>query len=170
MPAIWKSYLTFQGTSSSCPVARCCALAKGSARWIEAIRFCGARVRFPVDLLWRHLAGGGAEHVSDVRAFGHSGSDAASAIQRANESPRHLEHALGENISYGKSTARDWIIALIIDDGLRAGSIARVSLIRHSTFAGAAVGRIRGILRLTIDFRGWLSESEEETRSLFARN
>ena len=46
----------------------------------------------------------------------------------------------GENISYGKAMARDVVVALIIDDGLRSRNVERMSLNPVFNYAGAAFG------------------------------
>ncbi len=71
----------------------------------------------------------------------------------------------GENISYGKSTARDVVIALIIDDGLRSRKHRKNIFNAAFNYAGAAVGphaRYRTVC--SIDFAGGYAE-REETRS-----
>ena len=113
-----------------------------------------------------------AEHVADQAsgAPGHSGSDRSDPGERMN---RHGTWSAlwGENISYGKSTARDVIIALIVDDGLRGRKHRKNIFNPAFNYVGAAVGphpRYRTVW--SIDFAAGYTESAAETRSLFARN
>ena len=113
-----------------------------------------------------------AEHVADQAsgAPGHSGSDRSDPGERMN---RHGAWSAlwGENISYGKSTARDVIIALIVDDGLRGRKHRKNIFNPAFNYVGAAVGphpRYRTVW--SIDFAAGYTESAAETRSLFARN
>jgi hypothetical protein len=113
-----------------------------------------------------------AEHVADQAsgAFGHNGSDRSNPGERMN---RHGAWSTlwGENISYGKSTARDVVIALIIDDGLRGRKHRKNIFNPAFNYAGAAVGS-HALYRTvcSIDFAAGYTESGAKTRSLFARN
>jgi uncharacterized protein YkwD len=77
----------------------------------------------------------------------------------------------GENVSYGKSSARDIVIALIIDDGL-PGRKHRKNIFNPAfNIAGAAYGshaRYRSVC--SIEFAGSFAERSESSETLVARN
>ena len=104
-----------------------------------------------------------AEHVAEQAAggFGHRGSDRSDPGERMN---RHgiWSGRWGENISYGKSTARDIVIALIIDDGLRSRK-HRKNIFNPDFQCGRRGGRIACALRdgLQYRFRGRLRRSAQ---------
>ena len=102
------------------------------------------------------IAMAAAEHVAEQAGggFGHLGSGRSDPGERMN---RHgiWSGRWGENISYGKSTARDIVIALIVDDGLRGRKHRKNIFNPDFNVAGAAVGphtRYRTIC--SIDFAG----------------
>ena len=114
-----------------------------------------------------------AEHVRDQANgdFGHDGSDRSGPAERLN---RHGSWSgrWGENISYGKSSARDIVIALIVDDGQRARKHRKNIFNEAFNYAGAAVGphaRYRTVC--SIDFAGGYAErGQVQSDPLFARN
>jgi hypothetical protein len=113
-----------------------------------------------------------AEHVADQAsgAFGHAGSDRSDPGMRMNRYGT-WSTLCGENISYGKATARDVVIALIIDDGLHGRKHRKNIFNQAFNFAGAAVGphaRYRTVW--SIDFAAGWTERKEATTSLLARN
>ena len=113
-----------------------------------------------------------AEHVADQAAgdLGHSGSDQSNPGDRMN---RHgtWNTFWGENISYGKTTARDVVIALIIDDGLRSRKHRKNIFNPAFNYAGAAFGpHARYGTVCSIEFAGSYVEGKPASRSLFARN
>ena len=71
--------------------------------------------------------------------YGHRGSGHSDPGERMN---RHgiWTGRWGENISYGKHSARDIVLALIIDDGLRARKHRKNIFSPDFNVAGAAVG------------------------------
>lgn len=72
--------------------------------------------------------------------------------------------AWGENISYGKRSARDIVLALIIDDGLPARKHRANIFAAKFNFAGAAYGpHARYGSVCTIDFAGAYLERDRQT-------
>ncbi len=87
----------------------------------EAIRFLRRAQPLPLLNYSAGMSQAAFEHVLDQTggALGHAGSDRSNPATRLN---RHgaWSGAWGENISYGKTSAREIVVALIIDDGQRA--------------------------------------------------
>lgn len=113
-----------------------------------------------------------ADHVADQTsgAFGHGGCDRSNPTQRMN---RHgiWSGEWGENICYGKATARDIVLALIIDDGLRARKHGKNIFNPAFRVAGAAAGsHARYGTVCSIDFAGGYVETASASRALIARN
>ena len=145
---------------------------EGVAALDEAIRFL-QNVRPIAPLIFsRGISLAAAEHVADQAAgtFGHGGSDHSKPGDRMN---RHGTWSAlwAENISYGKATPRDVVIALIIDDGLRSRKHRKNIFNPAFNYAGAAFGpHARYRIVCSIDFAGGYAESATNSRSLFARN
>jgi uncharacterized protein YkwD len=80
--------------------------------------------------------------------------------------------AWGENISYGKHSARDIVLALIIDDGLPARKHRANILAAKFNYAGAAYGpHARYGSVCSIDFAGgYFERGQATTEPLIARN
>jgi uncharacterized protein YkwD len=91
--------------------------------------------------------------------MGHNGSDGSNPASRINRYG-HWQGAWAENISYGRRSARDIVLALIIDDGVR-GRGHRKNIFNPSyNVAGAAYGphpRFGSVC--DIDFAGAYAES-----------
>lgn len=138
----------------------------------EAIRFLQhARPLAPL-IASPGIARAAAQHAADQASgsIGHRGSDFSDAGDRMN---RHgtWQTLWGENISYGKSSAREVVLALIIDDGLRGRKHRKNIFNPTFAFAGAAIGphaRYRTVC--SIDFAAGYVEAGTGARSLFARN
>ncbi len=77
----------------------------------------------------------------------------------------------GENVSYGKMSARDIVIALIVDDGLPARKHRKNIFNPAFGVAGAAYGshaRYRSVC--SIEFAGNFAERASARETLVARN
>lgn len=130
----------------------------------EAIRFLrSARPLQPLTLS-PGMCRGAADHCA---------SQAGGAIGHGNPASRigrygHWATAWGENISYGKTTARDIVMALIIDDGLPARKHRANIFAAKFNYAGAAYGpHARYGSVCSIDFAGGYAERDS---ALLARN
>ena len=138
----------------------------------EAIRFL--RHARPLALLVASpgMSMAATEHVAEQAggALGHRGSDFSDPGDRLN---RHgtWKELWGENIAYGKLTARDLVVALIVDDGLRGRKHRKNIFNPAFHYTGVAVGphaRYRTVCN--IDFAGSYIEAGANSRSLLARN
>jgi uncharacterized protein YkwD len=113
-----------------------------------------------------------ADHCADQAAggFGHAGRDSSHADGRIARYGT-FGGCWGENISYGKATARDVVLALIIDDGLPARKHRNNIFNPNFNFAGAAFGRhVRFGTVCSMDFAGSYSERGQSPETLVARN
>ena len=124
-PALYATYVEEMRSHSQW---HACQLARANRDYTKKVRAIDDAVRFlrsarpPCALSsLRGCARGAADHCADqaAGAMGHNGSD------RSNPGARMSRYGTwsfswGENISYGKTTARDIVLALIIDDGLPA--------------------------------------------------
>jgi uncharacterized protein YkwD len=146
---------------------------EGTAAVDEAIRFLQNAAPLPALTLSRGMSRAAADHCADQAdgGFGHEGKDRSHAGQRIARYG-NFSGSWGENISYGKSSARDVILALIIDDGL-AGRKHRKNIFNPTfNYAGAAFGRhARFGTMCSMDFAGGYAErGEAAPESLVARN
>jgi uncharacterized protein YkwD len=139
----------------------------------EAIRFLRTAQPEQPLLFSPGMSRAAADHCADQigGAIGHDGSD------RSNPAARMSRYGVwtlgwGENIAYGKTSARDVVLALIIDDGIPGRKHRKNIFNPKFNFAGAGYGphaRFRTVC--SIDFAGGYIESGRETgRELVARN
>jgi uncharacterized protein YkwD len=146
---------------------------EGTVAVDEAIRFLKNTQPLPPLTLSRGMSRAAADHCADQAdgGFGHEGKDRSHAGQRIARYG-NFSGGWGENISYGKSTARDVVLALIIDDGL-PGRKHRANIFNPNyNFAGAAFGpHARFRTMCSMDFAGGYAERGEATPdTLVARN
>jgi uncharacterized protein YkwD len=138
----------------------------------EAIRFLHRAQPLAPLALSAGMCSAAAEHCADQAdgRLGHGGSDRSDPASRMNRYGR-WGAVWGENISYGKSSARDIVLALIIDDGL-PGRKHRKNIFNPAfNVAGAAYGahaRYRSVC--SIEFAGSFAERSESNATLVARN
>jgi uncharacterized protein YkwD len=146
---------------------------EGTAALDEAIQFLRtAQPQAPLTLS-PGMCRAAADHCADQAAggFGHEGRDRSHAGDRI-AGYGTFTGGWGENISYGKSTARDVVLALIIDDGLPARKHRKNIFNSSFNFAGAAFGRhARFGTVCSMDFAGGYAERGQSTdETLVARN
>ena len=146
---------------------------EGTRALDEAIRFLRtAQPQAPLTLS-PGMCRAAADHCADQASggFGHAGRDSSHADGRIARYGT-FGGCWGENISYGKSTARDVVLALIIDDGLPARKHRKNIFNPNFNFAGAAFGRhSRFGTVCSMDFAGSYTErGQSSAETLVARN
>jgi uncharacterized protein YkwD len=146
---------------------------EGTAALDEAIQFLRtAQPQAPLTLS-PGMCRAAADHCADQAAggFGHEGRDRSHAGDRIARYGT-FTGGWGENISYGKSTARDVVLALIIDDGLPARKHRKNIFNPYFNFAGAAFGRHAKFGTVcSMNFAGGYAERGQSTdETLVARN
>lgn len=136
----------------------------------EAIRFLRrARPLAPLAIS-RGLTLAAAEHSAEQAdgSIGHRGSHSSNPAERMNHHGIWRARC-GENIFYGKGTARDVVLALIVDDGLPERKHRQNIFNPAFRYAGAAFGpHARYVKVCSIDFAAGYVESDAEGRSRFA--
>lgn len=145
---------------------------EGTGAIDEAIRFLQSAQPLAALTFSPGMSRAAADHCADQAngGFGHEGRDRSHAGQRIARYGTPVG-SWGENLSYGKSSARDVVLALIIDDGL-PGRKHRQNIFNPSfNVAGAAFGphaRFRTVC--SMDFAGGYAERGGESDTLVARN
>jgi uncharacterized protein YkwD len=146
---------------------------EGTAAVDEAIRFLQNAQPLQALAVSRGMSRAAADHCADQAAggFGHEGRDRSHAGQRIARYGT-FTGGWGENISYGKASARDVVLALIIDDGLPARKHRKNIFNPSFNFAGAAFGRhARFGTVCSMDFAGGYAErGQAPADTLVARN
>lgn len=146
---------------------------EGTAAVDEAIRFLQNAQQLPPLALSRGMSRAAADHCADQASggFGHEGRDRSHGGQRIARYGTVMG-GWAENISYGKSSARDVVLALIIDDGLPARKHRKNIFNPNYNFAGAAFGNhARFGTMCSMDFAGGYAErGESAADTLVARN
>jgi uncharacterized protein YkwD len=146
---------------------------EGTGALDEAIRFLrSAQPQAPLALS-PGMCRAAADHCADQASggFGHVGRDSSHADKRIARYGM-FGGCWGENISYGKATARDAVLALIIDDGQPARKHRKNIFNPSFNFAGAAFGRhARFGTVCSMDFAGSYTErGDSSVETLVARN
>jgi uncharacterized protein YkwD len=146
---------------------------EGTAAVDEAIRFLQNAQPLSPLAVSRGMCRAAADHCADQASggFGHEGRDRSHAGQRIARYGM-FSGSWGENISYGKSSARDVVLALIIDDGLQARKHRKNIFNPNFNYAGAAFGQhARFGMVCSMDFAGGYAErGEGSAEALIARN
>jgi uncharacterized protein YkwD len=146
---------------------------EGTGALDEAIRFLQHAQPLPPLAFSPGMSRAAADHCADQAngGFGHEGRDRSHAGQRIARYGS-VSGSWGENLSYGKSTARDVVLAMIIDDGLRDRKHRKNIFNPGFNFAGAAFGRhARFGTVCSMDFAGGYAErGENSADTLVARN
>jgi uncharacterized protein YkwD len=146
---------------------------EGMAAVDEAIRFLQTAQPLPALAVSPGMSRAAADHCADQAngGFGHEGRDRSHAGQRIARYGAFMG-GWAENISYGKSSARDVVLALIIDDGLPARKHRKNIFNPNYNVAGAAFGpHARFGTMCSMDFAGGYAErGEAPADTLVARN
>jgi uncharacterized protein YkwD len=145
---------------------------EGTAAVDEAIRFLQKAQPLPALTFSAGMSRAAADHCADQAngGFGHEGRDRSHAGQRIARYGT-VAGGWGENLSYGKSSARDVVLALIIDDGLPGRKHRQNIFNPNYNVAGAAFGphaRFRTVC--SMDFAGGYAEHGAAADTLVARN
>jgi uncharacterized protein YkwD len=135
----------------------------------EAVRFLKKAHPLPPLSLSPGISRAAADHCAEQieGQLGHDGNDRSSPGDRINRYGS-WSATWGENISYSRKSAREVVLALIIDDGVRGRGHRKNIFNPKFNVAGAAFGphaRYRTVC--TIDFAGGYAERAER---LVAKN
>jgi uncharacterized protein YkwD len=135
----------------------------------EAVRFLKKARPLPPLTLSPGMSRAAADHCAEQvdGQLGHDGKERSSPGDRISRYGS-WSNTWGENISYSRKTAREVVLALIIDDGVRSRGHRKNIFNPKFNYAGAAFGphaRYRTVC--TIDFAGGYAERAEP---LVARN
>ncbi len=176
-PALYATYLQelrsrMSGNQLILPGQTRIRTKEGTGAIDEAIRFLqNAQPLAPLTFS-PGMSRAAADHCADQAdgGFGHEGRDRSHAGQRIARYGTPVG-SWGENLSYGKSSARDVVLALIIDDGLPGRKHRQNIFNPNYNVAGAAFGphaRFRTVC--SMDFAGGYAERGAPADTLVARN
>lgn len=129
----------------------------------EAIRFLKKAHPLPPLTLSAGMSRAAADHCAEQIGgqLGHQGSNRSHGSERISRYGSWTS-TWGENISYSRKSAREVVLALIIDDGVRDRGHRKNIFNPKFNYAGAAFGphaRYRTVC--TIDFAGGYAERAE---------
>jgi uncharacterized protein YkwD len=175
-PARYASYVeairsSFDGQHYTMPGGTKVRSKEGVRALNDAIRFLQHASPQSALILSPGMCRASADHCADQAGGrkGHDGSD------RSNPSARISRYGdwgggWGENISYGKTNARDIVLALIIDDGLPARKHRKNIFNPNFNVVGAAFGP-HAVYRTvcSMDFAGSYVERGSQSGALVAR-
>lgn len=175
-PAAYAEYIqelrnSYNGKFVTLPGGTRLFTKEGTRSLDDAIRFL--RTTSPRQPLTQStgMCRSAADHCADQAGggFSHNGRDGSNPGSRMNRYGT-VSLGWGENIAYGKSSARDAVLALIIDDGQPARKHRKNIFNPKFNYVGAAFGthaRFRTVC--SIDFAGGYAERGQD-QALVARN
>lgn len=144
---------------------------EGARALEEAIRFLRSAAPLQPFTISPGMSRAAADHCAEQAGGGmsHRGRGGSRASERLNRYGRWIG-SWGENLSCGRSSAREIVVALIIDDGLPSRKHRANIFNPNFSYAGAAIGshaQYRTIC--TMEFAGGYAESGSND-TLVARN
>lgn len=177
-PQLYAGYLqelraSFDGSAMVLPGGTRIRTKEGTDALDEAICFLRSAQPMSPFTFSSGMSRAAADHCAEQAkgAFGHGGSGGSNPAARIR---RYGVWTLGwgENIAYGKSTARDVVLALIVDDGLRERKHRKNIFSPKFNYAGAAFGgHARYGAVCSIEFAGGYAENNDSSpETLIARN
>jgi uncharacterized protein YkwD len=177
-PSLYANHLVallahFRGNILVLPNGSLMRTQEGVAAIEDAIHFLQSARPLPPMIDSPGMSLAAADHVADqaAGAFGHAGSDRSNPGERMNRYGS-WNTWWGENISYGKSSARDIVVALIVDDGLPGRKHRKNIFNPEFHYAGAAIGahaRYRTVC--SIEFAaGYAEKGESPNEPLLTQN
>jgi uncharacterized protein YkwD len=139
----------------------------------DAIRFLrSASPRAPLTFS-AGMSRAAADHCAEQAGGGmsHRGRDGSSTADRISRYGT-WSGVWGENLSCGRSSPREIVVALIVDDGLRSRKHRANIFSSNFNYAGAAIGRHATYSTIcSIEFAGGYAETgRPDTGKLIARN
>lgn len=137
----WKPY--FKGKELRAPGRTPIVTEEGAAALDEAVSFLRSAKPLAPFSVSGGMCSGARELVRDQEASGvtgHRGADGSYCEQRIARFGSFLD-PVGENLSYGNDTARERVIALLIDDGVANRGHRQRLMSPEYKVAGVACGR-----------------------------
>lgn len=164
-PALYASYAEelrahYDGRSLVLPGGTRIFTKEGLRAVDEAIHFLHSAAPIQPLAVSPGMCRGAADHCADQASggFSHNGKDGSNPAARMSRYG-NWGSSWGENIGYGKTSARDIVLALIIDDGLPARKHRKNIFAAKFNYAGAAYGHhARFGSVCSIDFAGTYAE------------
>lgn len=176
-PALYTSFIEalrtqFHGTLLVIPGRLALRTKEGTRALDETIKFLRSTAPQSSFIYSRGMSRAAADHCSEQAAGGmsHRGSGWSNPGDRINRYGT-WSGTWGENITCGRSTAREIVMALIIDDGLGSRKHRKNIFSSNFNYAGAAVGPHAAYHTIcSIDFAGGYLEADQASETLVARN
>jgi uncharacterized protein YkwD len=155
----FKKY--YRGTNLSIPGRQTLITAEGTVAVDEAISFLRAATPLPAFQVSKGVCSAAADHVRDLVSkglTGHKGSDGSTPNARLDRYGR-WDMAVGENIVYDISTARQIVIGFLIDDGVANRGHRRNIFDSKYRIAGVSISNASGTSALgVINFTAGFTE------------
>jgi uncharacterized protein YkwD len=177
-PAQYAGYIAemrnrFQGNLMVRPGLPPLKTKEGTRALDEAIRFLQTASPRPALIFSPGMSRAAADHCAEQAGGGmsHRGRGGSSTGDRINRYGT-WSGTWGENLSCGRATAREIVMALIIDDGLRSRKHRANIFSTNFNYAGAAVGSHATYRTIcSIEFAGGYAErGQGPSETLVARN
>ncbi|MDQ1559592.1 MAG: hypothetical protein QOD32_2652 [Pyrinomonadaceae bacterium] len=155
---------TLSGSQIKLGGAKTVTLKEGASAVDEAIKFLREVKPLPPLEISKGMCLGAKDHIKDMLSngsTGHKGTDGSLPEQRVSRYG-NWQLALGENIAYASSTAREAVLGMIIDDGV-PGRGHRLNLFNtnHRVAGIAAAQRSSDVATCVVTYAGGFVEKSE---------
>jgi uncharacterized protein YkwD len=164
---------TLSGNQIRLGGTRAITLKEGVSVVDEAIKFLREVKSAPSLEVSKGMCLGAKDHVKDMALtghYGHKGTDGSMPEQRVSRYG-NWQLAIGENIAYASSNAREAVLGMILDDGV-AGRGHRLNIFNtaHHVAGVAAERPSPGITMCVVTYAGAFAEKSETAGAATAKN